>query len=183
MNAILFRDLLMNMLLGLTALVILVLFNINPEAKKQSDTKVAGQLIVSIEWPQGSQDVDLWVAAPEDNQVGYSQKNGKVFNLLRDDLGTTNDGSLVNREEAFARTLPAGEYVVNIHGYRLTEEQKVHFEVRMMNESGSNLLVSSDSTVRQGQERTIVSFRIDANGQVVPGSINHVYKPLRSGNK
>jgi len=31
--------------------------------------------------------VDLWVQAPGDVPVGYSNKSGGVLNLLRDDLG------------------------------------------------------------------------------------------------
>ena len=34
---------------------------------------------------------DLWVQAPGDVPVGYSNKSGGVFNLLRDDLGKAKD--------------------------------------------------------------------------------------------
>ena len=31
-------------------------------------------------------DIDLWVKAPDDIPVGYSNQGGLFFNLLRDDL-------------------------------------------------------------------------------------------------
>jgi hypothetical protein len=34
---------------------------------------------------------DLWIQAPGDVPVGYSNKSGGVFNLLRDDLGKAKD--------------------------------------------------------------------------------------------
>ena len=34
---------------------------------------------------------DLWVQAPGDLPIGYSNKSGGVFNLLRDDLGKAKD--------------------------------------------------------------------------------------------
>jgi hypothetical protein len=34
---------------------------------------------------------DLWVQAPGDLPIGYSNKSGGVFNILRDDLGKAKD--------------------------------------------------------------------------------------------
>ncbi len=184
MNGILFRDLLMNMLLGLTALVILVLFNINPRASNEDTAKVAGSLVVAIEWPSGPYDVDLWVEGPGDHAVGYSSRGGSVFNLLRDDLGTAGDSSPFNHEDAFGRTLPAGEYVINVHGYSIASELPVHFEVRLMGQAnGSQLLASDTISIKPKQERTAIRFRMDDNGHVVPGSVNRIYKPLREATK
>jgi hypothetical protein len=50
--------------------------------------------------------------------VGYSNKSGKVFDLLRDDLGMAQDMTDSNHEVAYSRGAPAGEYVVNVHMYR-----------------------------------------------------------------
>src|SRR5688572_5701866 len=63
-------------------------------------------------------DVDLWVQAPGDVPVGYSNKSGRIFNLLRDDLGRAQDITDYNYEVAYTRRMPGGEYVVNLHMYR-----------------------------------------------------------------
>ena len=73
MTAILTRDLLMNFLMGLTALVILVLSAIAPAATTDP-IDPPGNLVASIAWPAGSIDVDLWVKSPGDEAVGYSRK-------------------------------------------------------------------------------------------------------------
>jgi len=186
MNAVLFRDLLMNMLLGLTALVMLVLPTINPPAAANTESiSPPGNMVVAISWPEGGTDVDLWVSGPSEKKaVGYSNRGGQLFNLLRDDLGTTGDSMPFNYENAYSRGLTAGEYIVNIHGYSLSAETTVNVEIRL---GGSvermKLLLETSLTLRQGQERTVVRFRLDAKGDVVPGSMSQVFSPLRSAKK
>src|SRR3981081_592713 len=51
-----------------------------------------GNVIVEMFWDKAiDADVDLWVQAPGDVPVGYSNKSGVVFNLVRDDLGKGGD--------------------------------------------------------------------------------------------
>lgn len=180
MTPILVRDLLMNMLLGLTALVVLVLAQINPPAKNNPDAlPPPGSLAMVVAWPEGNFDIDLWVKSPDDNlPVGYNRKDGTVCSLLRDDLGVTNDGSPLNAETTFCRALPAGEYVVNVHGYSVPADAiTVHVEVAL----NGRLLVSRNMDLKPKQERTVVRFTLDAAGNAV--SSNEVYRPLRSANK
>lgn len=166
----------MNMLLGLTALVVLVLAQINPVAKDNPDTlPPPGNIAVLMCWPAGALDVDLWLGAPGDKSVGYSRKSGTVWALLRDDMGIVNDISPINCESAFARATPAGEYVVNIHGYSLPETLPVHIEVSL----SGRLLVSTNMDLKPHQERTVVRFTLDASGTIVPGSQSQVFKGLR----
>lgn len=178
MNAILFRDLLLNMLLGLTALVLLVLPNINPPTASAPNMKPPGSIAASIAWPAGSTDIDLWVSGPgEKVAIGYSNKSGKLWSLLRDDLGTANDISPVNMENAFARETPAGEYVVNAHCYSCSDVTTAHVEVAL----NGRLLVSTNLDLKPKQERTVVRFTLDGQGRLA-GS-NTVFKPLRSASK
>lgn len=177
MTPILVRDLLMNMLLGLTALVVLVLAQINPVAKDNPQTiPPPGNIAVLMCWAPGPTDVDLWLGAPGDKSVGYSRKSGLVWALLRDDMGIVNDVSPINCESGFARATPAGEFVVNIHGYSLPDTMAVHIEVSL----NGMLLVSTNMDLRPKQERTVVRFTLDGKGTIVPGSINQVYRGLRS---
>ena len=75
--------------------------------------------MVEANWPPDmDSDVDLWVQAPGDMPVGYSNKGGAVFNLLRDDLGQQLDLSGLNYESSYSRGIVPGEYTVNLHLYR-----------------------------------------------------------------
>jgi hypothetical protein len=47
--------------------------------------------------------VDLWVQAPGDVPVGYSNESGVIFNLVRDDLGKGSDPNSMNYEIAYGR--------------------------------------------------------------------------------
>jgi hypothetical protein len=108
--------------------------------------------------------------------VGYSRKSGAIWALLRDDMGIVNDVSPINCESAFARATPAGEYVINVHGYSLPGAMSVHIEVSF----DGSLLVSTNMDLKPRQERTVVRFTLDGQGKIVSGSQSQVFKPLRS---
>ena len=118
---IVFRDLILLMLTGFVTVAVLMLAHINPKAAAASakDTAPPGNVMVEANWPPGmDSDVDLWVQAPGDMPVGYSNKGGAVFNLLRDDLGHQLDLSGLNYESSYSRGVVPGEYTVNLHLYR-----------------------------------------------------------------
>jgi hypothetical protein len=117
-----FRDVIMLALAGFVAMVVLLLPHLNPPGEQaQADAEPPGNVIVEIHWPEElDSDVDLWVEAPGDIPVGYSNKGGAIFNLLRDDLGQRADATELNYEVSYSRGIPAGEYTVNVHLYRNT---------------------------------------------------------------
>ena len=79
-----FRDVIMLALLGFIAIVLLLLPHLNPPAKAEESVSAPGNVIIEIHWPEHlDADVDLWVEAPGDRPVGYSNKGGRIFNLLR----------------------------------------------------------------------------------------------------
>lgn len=178
---ILFRDLLLSMLLRLTALVVFLVMAVHPEAARDAD-RVAppGSIAVSIAWDPGPGDVDLWVMGPGDGPTYYKRRAGKVFSLLRDDRGDDGDSSPANFENAYSRSLVPGEYVVNVHGYSISGKKRVHVEVALGKTADQvKTLVSTDVEVSPGQELTVVRFRLDADGNVVPGSVHRAFKSLR----
>lgn len=179
------RDMYSNVTLILAAVIVIVLTQVNPPAVSNPAIKPPGSIAVSIAWQQGPVDVDLWVTGPgQDKATGYSNRSGKLFSLLRDDLGTAGDTSPVNMENAFARETPAGEFVINVHCYSCSGLTTVHVEVALgSNADNMHLLVNTDLELRPKQERTVVRFRLDADGRVVPGSVNSVYRELRSAGK
>lgn len=98
-GATVFRDVILLALAGFVTLVLLLLPHLNPKAKAEQATQSPGNVIVELRWPDGlDADVDLWVQAPGDTPVGYSNKGGAIFNLLRDDLGHAADLTELNYE-------------------------------------------------------------------------------------
>lgn len=183
-----FRDTIMLALAGFVALVILMLPHLNPRRPPSAaNAEPPGNVIVEARWPDESDsDVDLWVQAPGDAPVGYSNKGGIVFNLLRDDLGHRADPTRVNHEVSYSRGAPPGEYTVNLHLYRegagsgpipVTVVVSVK---RSAHESARQILVATPKLSREGQELTVFRFRLDARGDLVPGSVTDLQRPLRS---
>jgi hypothetical protein len=189
---VVFRDVITLALLGFVSLVIIMLPHINPAKPKQEDSKAAqapGNVIVEVRWDDKiDADVDLWVQAPGDVPVGYSNLGGQVFNLLRDDIGFRNDASNLNYENAFSRSIPAGEYAVNLHMYFNRANVwpvKAKVLVSTIKPSGisrvsQQILVSDVALKRQGEEITVFRFKLDDHGDLVPGSVNANPKKLRT---
>jgi hypothetical protein len=184
-----FRDTIMLALAGFVSVVVLLLPHINPQAKQaeQVGDKAPGNVIVEIQWPDGiDADVDLWVEAPGDRPVGYSNKAGKYFNLLRDDLGKPLDVTNLNYEVAYTRGTPGGDYIVNLHLYRaiataLPINVQVVASLRATAQGESQPLVTTTAPLfRVGQELTAIRFRLDSKGHLIPGSVNSIFKPIRS---
>jgi hypothetical protein len=171
---------------------VLMLAHINPKAAsaRATDTAPPGNVLVEATWPPGmDSDVDLWVQAPGDIPVGYSNKGGAVFNLLRDDLGQQLDLSGLNYESSYSRGIVPGEYTVNLHLYRNRAGQPdIPVTVIVSTKPTSadparQILMSKVELAREGQERTVFRFRLTETGNLVAGSVNSLPRPLRSGTK
>jgi hypothetical protein len=187
-----FRDVIMLALAGFMTVVILMLAHINPKASAASakETSPPGNVMVEANWPPDfDSDVDLWVQAPGDLPVGYSNKGGAVFNLLRDDLGQQLDVSGLNYESSFSRGIIPGEYTVNLHLYRnraRTPAVPVTVVVSTKPDADAptrQVLMTRLTIEREGEERTVFRFKLTEAGTVVPGSVNSLQRPLRSGVK
>lgn len=158
-----------------------------PRPKAADSTVPPGSLIVTLYWPDDQDaDIDLWVLAPGGGKpVGYSNPKGRYFDLVRDDLGFTNDDSGRNFEIAYSRELPPGEYVINAHAYsvrsaRLPIPIKLVVQQHMPGESTVTLATVDAELKRGGEELTLIRFRLSKQGLLVPGSINHLPMELRS---
>ncbi len=182
-----FRDVIMLALLGFVTIVVLLLPHLNPPTLADEEVVAPGNVIVEVRWADGQDaDVDLWVQAPGDRPVGYSNKGGHIFNLLRDDLGGLDDETNLNYEVAFTRGTPSGEYTINLHLYRNASGQfpvEVEVSVGVRPTAGGTVRkIASKRAVLAtlGQELTVLRFSLDGEGQVVPGSIHDVPRLLRS---
>jgi hypothetical protein len=183
-----FRDVIMLALAGFVAMVLLLLPHLNPpgEAAKEN-SQPPGNVIVEVRWPDElDADVDLWVEAPDDTPVGYSNKGGVVFNLLRDDLGRRADATALNYEVSYSRGIPAGEYTVNVHLYRNTSNvfpipvTVVTSVKKSSKDSARQLLASKIELVREGEELTVFRFKLSEEGDLVPGSVHSLQRNLRA---
>lgn len=166
-------------------LLLILIFVIGEDKDKTAEDIPPGNLIVTIEWPDDiDADVDLWVKAPGQTPVGYSNKGGLIFDLVRDDLGFHRDVTKRNWEISYTRGLPDGEYVFNLHLYR-DRLNSAPFPVEMMvtirNDKGvtTNIFHQTVTLLRQGQELTVMRLSTK-DGRLVSGSINDLPKPLRS---
>lgn len=173
-------------------LFLIAAMHINPIADpKEEQIAPPGNVIVNIFWEDGLNiDVDLWVLGPEDARpVGYSNRAGETFNLLRDDLGSVNDITERNFENAYTRGLPEGEYIINVHMFAHKEAKKewpvnVEVVVTVMQfdqdkSSPTEVAVAVIPLTKNGEEITAVRFKIDKNHQVIPESINQIQRKLR----
>ena len=169
----------------------MLLPHLNPPGAKTADnTTPPGNVIVEVRWPDEiDADVDLWVQAPGDIPVGYSNKGGAVFNLLRDDLGKRADVTGLNYETSYSRGVLPGEYTVNLHLYRNPSRaypypRPVVTSVKQgANDSARQLLASKVVLAREGEELTVYRFGLNEAGTLVAGSVHSLQKPLRAGRK
>lgn len=144
-----------------------------------------GNVIVEMFWDKEiDADVDLWVQAPGDVPVGYSNKSGVIFNLVRDDLGKGGDPNSMNYEVAYGRGYWPGEYVVNAMLYRSRDHKfpvSVQIKVSLQNQQGlvRQALQSNVDLIFEGQEATVFRFRLDEKGEYIADSMNCLHKNLR----
>jgi len=176
------------MLGGFILTTVLMMSVVNPPAKSADSEgdKSPGNVVVEAQWGDKlDADVDLWVAAPGDRPVGYSNKSGQIFSLLRDDLGKSQDVTDFNYEIAYSRGMPSGEYVVNVHLYRAIGasfpiDVKLVASVRADEEGKSRQLVTTTvRLLRLNDQVTAFRFNLDSGGNLVPGSVNSLFKELR----
>ena len=183
-----FRDVVMLALVGFVAIVVMLLPHLNPPGAKTADNMTPpGNVIVEIRWPDEiDADVDLWVQAPRDVPVGYSNKGGAVFNLLRDDLGNRVDVTGLNYETSYSRGIQPGEYTVNLHLYRnpsgvfpvpVTVVTSVK---RNAKDTARQLLASDVLLVGEGEEVTVYRFDLSEEGNLLAGSVHSLHKALRT---
>lgn len=187
-GGVVWRDLILTTLLGFVMILFLILPHLNPPTKQAKDNIIPpGSVIIEIFWPDEIDvDVDLWVQAPGDIPVGYSNKGGVIFNLLRDDLGTTADVTKKNYEIAFSRGFVPGEYTVNVHLYRDTPQiypisVNVVFSIKASETSAAVQQFNRQVELfYDGEEVTAFRFTLTSEGQLVTGSVHKLFKPLRS---
>ena len=181
-----FRDMLFLLVFAYLVISAVALAYVSKNKDETKGAAAPGNVIVEMNWPANiDADVDLWVQGPGDVPVGYSDKSGMIFNLLRDDLGHSGDPNSMNYEVAYGRGHWAGEYVVNAMLYRSHDHKfpvPAHLRVSLQDGKGQvqEILQSDVKLAFEGQETTAFRFKLDGKGAFEPGSMNRIHKNLRN---
>lgn len=182
-----FRDVILLALIGFVAMVIMLLPHLHKSQQEAQQHMAPGNVIVEMHWPNDmSVDVDLWVKGPGSGPVGFWNQGNRLFNLLRDDLGSEGDATNLNYETSYSRGIAAGEYVVNVHMYGplpngMVVPVKVIVSVREPLGDTKQILQSTVLLTRRHQEETVYRFRLTSEGDLVEGSVSTLYYSLITG--
>jgi hypothetical protein len=172
-----FTDIVLNVLLGFTFLVLIALALVRPEAKAGS-VEVKAEVLITVSWPDGAEDdVDVYVKDPIGNIVWFFGKEKGLLNLERDDRGAFHDTIVVNgvrianplnQETVTLRGIVAGEYVVNIYDYTGVTQGKLPVSVRVekLNPKVSVIFYGVHDFTHTKEEATMVRFTLNADGNV-----------------
>jgi hypothetical protein len=185
-----FRDVLFGLMVSFMALAVLALAAAPPKPLQASPP---GRLLVTLTWQHDRDiDVDLWAKGPDDAEpVGYSHRTDRTFDLLHDDRGravecqdqppTCEDA---NTEIAVARSLPAGLWHINAVAFGSHDHvYPVHvwITVDLIDQTSHNTtrLFRRDGDLHEDHDEvTLLNFRTNDAGAIVPGSDNDLPYPL-----
>jgi hypothetical protein len=186
-NSVAYRDVLMNTILGLVMMVAVVFLMVKLEqTEAKAQIEPPGNLTVYATWPAGEIDIDLWATGPaEPAPIGFSNKSGLVWDLLRDDLGDFGDALPLNFENMYTRGIIPGDYSVNLYCYRCPNVPvmvDVAISINDLKSDGKTtsktILKSKVQLTRQAQEKTVANFRLLEDGSIDEKSLNNVFTPL-----
>jgi len=190
-SSISFRDVVLGMMGLLAAIVVLLILQPHdPNKSSDESQRSRGNIRVEVMWPDADNvDIDAWGKAPRGPAVGYSNKNGILLNLVRDDLGTYADISNHNYEVLFSRGLTEGEWIFNVHWFSNSaglSSVPVTVLITITKDDSNNSkekpkqIVSTTVTLDNvGQELTVIRFKLDKNGDLIKDSMTSLFRPIR----
>ena len=173
-------DVCINLVLVFAVLLRLSMVMANAEQQKNHQTTHAA-FLVKINWPSESKDdVDLYVSDPLNQIVYFRQKQIGLMSLDRDDTGreqnmvTLPDGRVVqsqfNEEQVNIRGIVEGEYVVNVHMYRKSDDLPTKVEVALFKSgAGGDMEIHKQMVTlsTEREEETAFRFTLTRDGGVV----------------
>jgi hypothetical protein len=172
-----FTDILFNALLGFAVMVFIAFALIRPD-NKTGDIEAKAEMLITVTWPDNNpDDIDTYVQDPAGNIVWYHSLERGLINLDRDDRGLyldeiTVNGKTVsyplNQETVSVRGIVPGEYIVNIYHFTnpTTEPVPVSVKVEKINPELEVIFYDTITLAREGDERTVLRFTLDADGAV-----------------
>lgn len=183
-----FRDVIFLALIAFVAMLIIVIpFLADPTEKEDEETVAPGNLMAEIIWDNDlNDDIDLWIIGPgELGPVGYSNKSGLVWNLLRDDTGIVGDLSNMNYENSYSRGLAEGWYRFNVHWYNSisgVDEIKVNLVISIKKkptDTTKQLMSREVILTLDNKETTVFYFYLDKNFDVEKTTVSVDFECLK----
>jgi hypothetical protein len=172
-----FTDILFNALLGFSLMVFIAFALIRPDAKTGTvDTNA--QFLITTTWPDNNEDdIDTYVQDPTGSVVWYHSMQKGFLTLDRDDRGNYLDTVTVNgkkvtfplnQETVSLRGIVPGEYIVNVYHFTNPTNAAVPVSVKVEKVNPKLSVVYYDTVLltRKGDEKTVVRFTLDADGNV-----------------
>lgn len=173
-----FNDLLLNLVIGITALFILSFILINPVAKK-AVIEPKTEFIITVDWNDQSEvDLDIWIKDNYGNIVNFVRKENALVFLDRDDLGLTNDTMVnpetgqvttvkINREVISIKTREPKEYTVSLHWYGKNSQEPVTATIELISVNPYSIISQRTAILTEkGQEVKIFKFTVNEDGKV-----------------
>lgn len=172
--------------LDMLLIIVLILMVLISPPKKEDKANPPGDLVIEARWADDcDSDVDLWVKGPGTQPaVGFSNSQGKVFNLLRDDLGASGTLDSLNYENIYSRGSPPGEYIVNLHLYTnslncsLPMQVSVAVSIRQQSLYLQNIWRGRVLLRFAGDEITAIRFTVNEKGKIDHASINFLNEKI-----
>lgn len=191
-----FYDMLFNMLIAFVFCFIVALLAMNPRATKAGDVPAKAEFIITLSWPdRDPNDLDAWVQGPGGEVVWFRQREAGLLHLDRDDRGLSNDTVVVdgraivnpiNQEVVTLRGLAPGEYVVNVHYYDGSKNERpdpgaggpvaATVSVVKVNPRAEVIFHASRTIAAPGTELTMLRFTVRPDGSA--SNINTIPKAL-----
>jgi hypothetical protein len=139
-----------------------------------------GTYAVTMTWPRGDNDVDLYLRDPAGGVCFYANVSVNMMHLEHDDLGYKVSGYREgNAERIVIRGIDAGEFIANVHMYRRSEGRApLPVTVQLWSLQGEDKVVTERrvTITRDGDERTAFRFTVSRSGAVTATS--HLPKSL-----
>lgn len=134
-------------------------------------------------------DVDLYVArlTPDKECVWFSSQTSAGLQLDRDDRGWNSDDPGDDRNIEIASSprsqLAPGFYAINLHLFDRAAEQlpiTTYVDVVIGEGRGDEVRLSKKvELTKDGQEVNVLTFEVDENGAIVPGSVSEDQQSVR----
>lgn len=173
---VLFMDVILNMLVGVMAIVQLLKVETPPKEEKKASLETDGAYAIVATWPDAANDdVDLHVRDPSGKTVNYNTPMAELMHLEYDDRGELGDRTMtsvgevavaLNRERVILRGVIAGEYVVNVHMFAKRARGPTPVTIELYRLKGEDAPVFRRERVltRHGEEATAFRFTLAADG-------------------
>lgn len=174
-------DLIFNIALGFVAMFVVSVLSMQIQ-QQTSDIKTQAEFVVILTWQEKADlDVDLWIRDPQENIMFFRATEVGIMHLDRDDLGNTNDTyvrdgitqiSATNQEIATIRGFLPGEWIINVHLYRVGKgvtDPVAHCNVIItkLNPVANVVINQKFDLQNYWDEKTIARIIMDSTGDIL----------------